>query len=186
MENIFDIFSGGFPDLKKSIACAVGYTFMFIWAIDAKITSIEGLSLTFYDWFFKVLPVSAVVSLIGFVFFAFGYYQYVKKNLWKCTIPNFSDEDKKKDWVKRVHLFNKVAIDKIAGLLMFMLSCFTYLAHIFLGRIIINTYSIQFLFSEAILAVIVFFAISLFGGLYKMIDREIYQLDTEKGIYRLV
>lgn len=52
MKDYYDIFAEGFPDLKKSIACAVGYTFMFIWVIDAKITSLEELSLTFYDWFF--------------------------------------------------------------------------------------------------------------------------------------
>lgn len=47
---------------------------------------------------------------MGFVFFAFGYWRYINEHLWKYTIPNFSEADKKKDWAKRVHLFNKVAI----------------------------------------------------------------------------
>ena len=173
MKDTFDIFSEGFPDLKKTAGRFVAYTLLFIWTIKKQVESIDEIVTTFFYWFFLVSLVLAIVSFIGFVFFAIGYRDYLK-----------SDSDLMMlDWPKRVKLFNKVGLDKSVAVTVFIYTVFTFLVIPFQSLFIDNEpLTCVFLVLIGFIAIGALYLCASWEDTYKLMDREVHALDTNKQL----
>ena len=182
MGDIFDIFSGGFPDLKKTVGRFAAYTLLFIWTIKKQYGSADEIATTFFYWFFRVSLVLAVVSFIGFVFFAIGYMDYLKAD------DKLVDDSKRlKDWQIRVGLFNKVGWERSVGFTVAIYIALTFLVCPFSEQTMLTSkelFACAFLIKIGFVAVITLCALAFFKDTYIMIDQRVYALDTNNSLTR--